>query len=169
MTPIHPSTDLTDLSDIHREIEKSMSLTDEQKKQKARIDIYDFAGELVFKASHPTFMSARAIYILTLDMNKMLNPSKERILNINDTKTCCECTIASLETDTILFWLKTVIMFATPKDKHLPQVILVGTHSDKLPRENRDEIVSKCFLEIRCSLPLKCLLSTKEYVVNTNR
>ena len=174
LRPVHQSIDLTDLSDIHTAIRKANALNAEDKRQKARIDLYDFAGQSVFHASHPTFLSARAIYILTFDMNKIIHKRSDERGNVDelcttDTALGHPTTSSSSVTDSILFWLNSVYMFAKSKSHTEPHVILVGTHADKLPKENRDKVIAMCFRSIRLSLadsPLKIVLSNKEYVVD---
>ena len=173
MTPVHQSVDQTDLSDIREEITKAKALNCEQEKPTARVDFYDFAGQIIFHASHPTFLSARAIYILTFDVSRILN----KTVNIEETyKTkCplhCQSTATHTDIESILFWLNIVYMFAESKHDIQPHVILVGTHLDKLPKQNRDEICNRCFREIRCTLadsPLTDILSTKEFLVDNTK
>ena len=74
--------------------------------------------------------------------------------------------------DSIFFWLNIVYMFAATKRHIHPHVILVGTHADKLPKANRDQVAEMCFREIRSLLadsPLKHILSDKEFVVDNTR
>ena len=177
-TPVRSVTALRsinkhDLSDIHGAMRKAKAFNSEDKRHKARVDFYDFAGQLVFHASHPTFLSGKAIYILSFDINKIIKTGGGEIGNEGEISTKYApdyLKITSIsDIDSISFWLNNVYMFATSKGHIHPHVILVGTHADKLPTENRDKIIDKCFREIRCSLaatPLKSVLSTKEYVVD---
>ena len=166
VTPVHPSLDNADIEAI---ITKTESLEPLKDRPKARVDFYDFAGQLVFHASHPTFLSSRAIYIMTFDMNKINKESNTQ--NVEEMYIRGNRGTVS-DTDSIFFWLNIAYMFAASKRNINPHVILVGTHADKLPKENRDKIVEKCFREIRCLLadsPLKNILSEKEYVVDNTK
>ena len=174
LRPYHKTIGMTDLSDIHSAISKVNALNAEDKRQKARIDIYDFAGQSVFHASHPTFLSARAIYILTFDMNKIIHKQSDEAGSVDElciTHNSLDhpTTSRSSVADSILFWLNSVNMFAKSKTQIEPKCILVGPHVDKLPKENRNKVVGMCFRDIRLSLvdsPLKTVLSDKEYVVD---
>ena len=168
--PLHP----IDEYDIEVVITKSKALETEKKRPMAKVDFYDFAGQLVFHASHPTFLSSRAIYIMTFDMNSIINEEHERQnveeIHVNKYAGGNQGTISDI--DSIFFWLNIVYMFAASKQSIYPHVILVGTHADKLPRANQDKIVDKCFREIRCLLadsPLKTVLSDKEFVVDNTK
>ena len=170
VTPVHPSLDKDDIETI---ITKTKSYEPVKDRPKARGDFYDFAGQLVFHASHPTFLSSRAIYILAFDINKFNEENKMRNveeIHMNKSSEGNRGTIT--DTDSISFWINIVHIFAATKRNIYPHVILVGTHADKLPKANRDTIVDKCFRGILCSVadsPQKNILSDKEYVVHNSR
>ena len=51
-------------------------------------------------------------------------------------------------------------------------MILVGTHKDKLPKANRDQIVEECFKDLRREIadtPMLQLLSQKDVAVDNTR
>ena len=171
VTPVHRSLDNDDIEAI---ITKTKPLDPLKERPKARVDFYDFAGQLVFHASHPTFLSPRAIYIMTFDMNNFNNEKKTRFIEDKYTsKSISQGYWGSVtDMDSIFFWLNILYMCAASKGNIYPHVVLVGTHADKLPKANRDEIAAKCFREIRCSVadsPLKHILSDKEYVVDNTK
>ena len=171
VTPVHRSLDNDDIDAI---ITKTKSLDPLKERPKARVDFYDFAGQLVFHASHPTFLSPRAIYIMTFDMNNFNNERKTRIIEEKHTSMFISQGYRGSVTDmdSIFFWLNILYMCAASKGNIYPHVVLVGTHADKLPKANRDDIAAKCFREIRCSVadsPLKHILSDKEYVVDNTK
>ena len=170
VTPVHPSIDNDDIEAI---ITKTKSIEPLEERPKARVDFYDFAGQLVFHASHPTFLSSRAIYIMTFDMNKINEEMKTRNVEEMLTNKYGEGNRGTVsDTDSIFFWLNILYMFTASRRNIHPHVILVGTHADKLPKANRDKIADKCFREIRCSLadsPLKHILSDREYMVDNSK
>ena len=171
-SPVHS----IDNDDIETIITKSKSLKSIRKRPTARVDFYDFAGQLVFHASHPTFLSSNAIFILTFDMNRLTNEQVHERRDAEETQTeMSSVGNRGIVIKSIFFWLNIVYMFAASKQntsRTHPQVILVGTHADKLPKANRDDFVNWCFRRIRCLLadsPLKTVLSEKEFVVDNTR
>ena len=58
--------------DLEEALQKAKTLAAYQSSRKAKVSFYDFAGQYVFHASHPTFLSPSAIYILTFDLNRIL-------------------------------------------------------------------------------------------------
>ena len=64
-----------------------------------------------------------------------------------------------------------IYLFAALKQNVNPQVILVGTHYDKLPKAERDTLIGKFFRDLRCEIaatPLKELVSY-EFVVDNSK
>ena len=71
------SRELEDMQpDVFSEV--SMPVDDEEKDPGATFTIWDFGGQYVYYTSHQTFLSNRAIYLLTLDMSKPLDESPRR-------------------------------------------------------------------------------------------
>ena len=65
-----------------------------------------------------------------------------------------------------------IYLFAKPKDSSHPQVILVGTHKDKLPKTNRKQIVDECFKDLRREIvdtPLMDIISQEEVAVDNTQ
>ena len=63
-------------------------------------------------------------------------------------------------------------MFASIRTDIQPQVLLVGTHADKLPRNDRETIIQQCFHEFRDSIvgyPFNSVLAKKEYAVDNTK
>ena len=56
------------ISNVISELERLK--TNDAGETKACVSFYDFAGQYVFYSSHLTFMSPRAIYVLTIDLRK---------------------------------------------------------------------------------------------------
>ena len=170
VTPVHPSIDYDEIETIITQAKEIAAL---KENPKARVDFYDFAGQLVFHASHPTFLSSKAIYILTFNLSKIHSDRKSRKFEEDQTKQKGEVNQGSVsDLDSIFFWLNILYMFAASKQHIHPHVILVGTHADKLPKANRDQVADMCFREIRSLLadsPLKHILSDKEFVVDNTK
>ena len=100
--------------------------------------------------------------------------SKNVIANVDVYYILFLCT--SLKTDypfseSIFFWLNVIYLFAALKQNIKPQIILVGTHYDKLPKAERHALIEKLFRDLRCEIaatPLKELVSN-EYVVDNSK
>ena len=188
-SPSRPSIGRDDIDTIATQA-KSLAALNE--KQKGRIDFYDFAGQLVFHASHPTFLSSKAIYILAFNLNTIY--SNRITSKVNDGWLILDLTShqqlklyrdgkvdendgdvsrgSGSDVDSIFFWLNILYMFAATKRHIHPHVILVGTHADKLPKANRDQVADMCFREIRSLLadsPLKQVLSDKEFLIDNTK
>ena len=75
-------------------------------------------------------------------------------------------------TESIVFWLNVIYMFASIKTDIQPHVLLVGTHADKLPSKDRETIIKQCFDEFRNSIvdsPFNNILAKIEYAVDNTR
>ena len=60
------------MSDIELTLQQAASLPSESSTRLAKVSLYDFAGQYIFHASHPTFLSPQAIYILVFNLNKLI-------------------------------------------------------------------------------------------------
>ena len=67
--PIHKSVDN---SDVEQTLQQAKTLPSEKATRMAKVSLYDFAGQYIFHASHPTFLSPCAIYMLVFDLNKLI-------------------------------------------------------------------------------------------------
>ena len=67
--PIHKTVDN---SDVEQTLEQARALPNEKVARFAKVSLYDFAGQYIFHASHPTFLSPQAIYILVFDLTKLI-------------------------------------------------------------------------------------------------
>ena len=131
---------------------------DEIKAEEFVLNLWDFAGQHVYYASHPVFLSPRAVYILVYNLSKSLSAKAEpwvrqgatdhRLHNPND----------ETNLDNLLAWLVSVHSIrgadvgddvkdadhqAKEKPGYLrPPVLIVGTHADQ-PFEDL-EIMREC-------------------------
>ena len=131
VTPVHPSIDFDDIDAIIRKTELLMAI---KENPRARVDFYDFAGQLIFYASHPTFLSSKAIYIMTFDLSKIYSGGRTRKVDkahVNRSSKVYHGAVSDI--DSIFFWLNIVYMFALSKQNIHPHVILLGMHADMLP------------------------------------
>ena len=105
----------------------------------------DFAGQAIYRAIHPIFVSREAVYVLVVDLTK----------NLSAIARCCvkepeheEREIATPDSndtnlDHIMRWMDVVYSFKhKDNDEILPPVILVGTHADLVQGDPNIEITN---------------------------
>ena len=63
--------------DIDKLLHTTKVLKSSGHERKAKISFYDFAGQDIFHASHPTFLSSKAIYIVVFNLKSMLERENE--------------------------------------------------------------------------------------------
>ena len=72
MKRITPTHKTNSKSDLELALQQAKSLPSESSTRLAKVSLYDFAGQYIFHASHPTFLSPQAIYILVFNLNKLI-------------------------------------------------------------------------------------------------
>ena len=113
--------------------------------------IWDFAGQDIYRAIHPIFMSSDDIYLLVFDLTKRLSEKAECRVNVGHkelTATARDGEDTNL--DHLLRWMD--LIHSLKKDSQsdglsYPPVILVGTHADCVddPRQAIESVVEeKC-------------------------
>ena len=106
--------------------------------------IWDFAGQAVYRAIHPIFMSSEAIYLLMVDLSKNLFAAAQCRVKENGRE---EVTIPAPDCndtnfDHIMRWLD--LVHSLRRSSRMPPVILVGTHVDLVvdPKQKLDDLKS---------------------------
>ncbi|KAJ7370242.1 hypothetical protein OS493_033588 [Desmophyllum pertusum] len=105
------------------------------------VTIWDFAGQHLYYASHPVFLSLRAIYVLVYNMSKELSAKMEPCVRQGVHDFIPHSSGDETNLDSILSWLVSVHnLSAEVRDKEKerdeeqpylrPPVIIVGTHVD---------------------------------------
>ncbi|XP_060575968.1 uncharacterized protein LOC132733345 [Ruditapes philippinarum] len=89
------------------------------------LEIWDFAGQFVFYATHTLFHSKRAVYLLVFDLSTPLSSV------VTDSEFPMETGDKTME-QFIKFWINSIHSYVGSSDGSEPPVILVGTHKDKL-------------------------------------
>ncbi|KAL3889413.1 hypothetical protein ACJMK2_001757 [Sinanodonta woodiana] len=111
----------------------------------AALGLWDFAGQYVFYTTHQTFMTSRAIYLLVIDLSQQITDL------IKDDE--CFIDMEGIKQyqvhDFIEIWLNSVHFCEPSSQPGTPPVILVGTHADRIPEKNRQEVIRAYFLKIR--------------------
>ena len=122
-----------DISDINKE-ESVVSM-----------DIWDFAGQHLYYASHPVFFSLRAIYVLVYNLSKSLNAKAEPCARQGTHDIILENPNSETNMENLLSWLVTVHNITRMREETVtvdsaqrklpnylrPPVFIVGTHADK--------------------------------------
>ena len=106
------------------------------------IELWDFAGQHLYYASHPVFLSSRALYILVCNLSKSLHDRAKPCVRQGSRNVELENPNGETNLENLLSWLSTVHSVAQMRTEtcddeeekvpHLrPPVIIVGTHADK--------------------------------------
>ena len=105
------------------------------------IELWDFAGQHLYYASHPVFLSSRALYILVCNLSKSLHDTAKPCVRQGSCNVDLENPNGETNLENLLSWLSTVHSVAQMRTEtcdaegklpHLrPPVIIVGTHADK--------------------------------------
>ncbi len=126
--------------------------------------IWDFAGQAVYRAIHPIFMSPEAVYLLVADLTKDLSAIapchvkedgyEEVVIQAPD------CNDTNL--DHIMRWLDLVHSLRLSENgEELPSVILVGTHADCVDNEPSETIhILKNTLCRNARVLSRCIVAT---------
>ncbi|XP_060588033.1 uncharacterized protein LOC132743521 [Ruditapes philippinarum] len=128
-------------------------------------EIWDFAGQFVFYATHTIFHSNRAVYLLVFDLSKPLS------MVVLDTEYPMETGDKTME-HFIKFWMNSIHSYVGSNDGSNPPVILVGTHKDKLDgtENEKNQYAEEYFEKIRTffeNTPVLNHIHTKDFVVNS--
>ena len=104
--------------------------------------IWDFAGQAVFRAIHPIFMSPAGVYILVFDLTKELSATAQCRVREEG---CDEVEIAAPDSDDtnldhIMRWMDLVHSLKHFDNEVLPPVLLVGTHADGVKGDCNERI-----------------------------
>ena len=127
------------------------------------IDVWDFAGQHLYYACHPLFLSSRALYVLVHNLSKPLHKPAQPCVRQGTCDIYLENPNNETNLENLLSWLATVHSVTQVKEetdygaqKRLPYlrppVLIVGTHADK-PAEDITEM----------KLQIQKIISGKEY------
>ena len=135
------------------------------------LDLWDFAGQHLYYASYPVFLSTRAVYILVYDLSRKLNDTANPCFKHGIDKTHLSNPNKETNLENFLSWLVSLRTMCSLKpdvnDSKTnvgdlsycrPPVFIVGTHADK-PCQDIKEVESQIQQEI----------SVKEYAVHVIR
>ena len=115
------------------------------------LDLWDFAGQHLYYASYPAFLSTRAVYILVHDLSKKLDDTAQPCFKQGIRKILLSNPNKETNLENLLSWLISLRTMCSVKEEDLPYcrppVFIVGTHADK-PYQDFKEVESQIQQEI---------------------
>ncbi|VDI07032.1 Hypothetical predicted protein [Mytilus galloprovincialis] len=84
------------------------------------IPVLDFAGQIVYHATHQTFITSHGIYLITFNGSKELDDS------LSDREDDKKTTIL----ENIRQWVSSILLYSHPDNKDYPKLMFVATHKD---------------------------------------
>ena len=120
------------------------------------LDLWDFAGQHLYYASYPVFLSTRAVYMLVYDLSKKLKETAQPCFRQGTLKLHLRNPNKETNMEHLLSWLVSIsnmhlLQPEVNEGKNLPYVrppvFIVGTHADK-PHQDIKEIESQIQREI---------------------
>ncbi|XP_022797699.1 uncharacterized protein LOC111335954 [Stylophora pistillata] len=120
-----------------------------ERESELSVEMWDFAGQHVYYASHPVFFSPRAIYILVHNLSKSIDAIAQPCARQGTHKVILENPNMETNLENLLSWLATLHSIKSPAEEiptdlpYLrPPVFIVGSHAD-IPYEDTKTVTSK--------------------------
>ena len=118
------------------------------------MDVWDFAGQQLYYASHPLFLSSHALYILVHNLNKPLLAQAQPCVRQGTSDISLKNPNSETNLENLLSWLATVHSITQVKEEPdigaesrlpylRPPVLIVGTHADKQSPQDIAEVKSE--------------------------
>ena len=118
------------------------------------MDVWDFAGQQLYYASHPLFLSSRALYILVHNLNKPLHALAQPCVRQGTRNISLKNPKDETNLENLLSWLATIHSITQVKEEPdmgaqsglsylRPPVLIVGTHADKHSSQDIAEMKSE--------------------------
>ena len=151
--PAHPPEDFTEILVQHL---KGLNLKKDAKQAEhhTTLDLWDFAGQHLYYASYPVFLSKRAIYLLVYNLNKELEAEAQPSFKRENCEVRLRNPNSETNLDNLMSWLASVSTMCSKqknadpkKERELeylrPPVFIVGTHADEPYKSNIKDIESQ--------------------------
>ena len=117
------------------------------------VDLWDFAGQHLYYASHPVFLSSRGVYVLVHNLSKALDAPAQPCVRQGTHDVILENPNNETNLENLLSWLVTIHSIRPTGEEMVgdsdgmltylrPPVFIVGTHADK-PFEDIEVTTSK--------------------------
>jgi len=118
------------------------------------MDVWDFAGQQLYYASHPLFLSSRALYILVHNLSKPLLAQAQPSVRQGTCDIPLKNPNSGTNLENLLSWLVTIHSITQVKGEPdvdaesrlpylRPPVLIVGTHADKQSPQDIAEMKSE--------------------------
>ena len=115
------------------------------------MDVWDFAGQQLYYASHPLFLSSRALYLLVHNLSKPLHASAKPCVRQGTRDIPLKNPKNETNLENLQSWLATIHSITQVKEEPdigaqsrlpylRPPVLIVGTHADKQSLQDIAEI-----------------------------
>ena len=148
-TSADPDEELIDISSPPEEVkERTVDLIKYVKgegvkeKSVANVELWDFAGQHLYYASHPVFLTSRAIYILVCNLSESLHDTAKPCVRQGSQDVILDNPNGETNLENLFSWLSTLHSITrlrretcNDQERQLPYlrppVIIVGTHADK--------------------------------------
>ena len=125
----------------------------DDKKTIVTVDLWDFAGQHLYYASHPVFLSSRGVYVLVHNLSKALDAPAQPCVRQGTHDVILENPNNETNLENLLSWLVTIHSIRPTGEEMVgdsdgmltylrPPVFIVGTHADK-PFEDIEAATSK--------------------------
>ena len=124
------------------------------------LDLWDFAGQQLYYASYPVFLSSRAVYMLVYNLSKGLDDPAQPCFKLGDRNIPLRNPNKETNVEKLLSWLVTIGSICSEpemsKNKNAikqlpycrPPVFIVGTHADKRRQREIKKIESQIQREL---------------------
>ena len=161
-------------------VEKLLKDSTRKDEDKVYSILWDFGGQSVYYATHPIFLTGKAIYLLVYDLSNDPNDKATPVVKQGTFKRNEDLHCTKTNEDYLHLWLSSVSSLASQHisyseslgsgklSKRLPPVILVCTHADKCVAAK--ELAREIFGSLRCETkPYSEHLSKKYFVVDNTK
>ena len=137
--------------------------------------LWDFGGQSVYYATHPIFLTPRAIYLLIYDMSRDPNDMKSPNIAKHGSNFNAQRNVDDLE-----FWMSSISLLGGENDDNrvpgdenlstkLPPVVLVCTHADQLYNGGDAKVLAQEMLDCLQNKPFSGHLYDKVFAVDNTK